>query len=199
MADDHHPAPKRPGVVIAGVVPGQSSRVLRAAARQAALAGTDLVVAHVDTTRFVAFEDPDGYVSPSTVDVVGAAAKAALSEVQAAADSVLADAQVSWSVRQVIGDPALALIHLADELDASLLVVGTRKRGLGSRCGSSSPGRSPRGSPTGSGDRCWSSRWVSRSRPTRSSSGVTLSRARRGRRPPTPAAARTRWHPHRMP
>lgn len=130
MADDN-PAPKRPGVVIAGVVPGQSSRVLRAAARQAALAGTDLVVAHVDTTRFVAFEDPDGYVSPSTVDVVGAAAKAALSEVQGAADSVLADAQVSWSVRQVIGDPALALIHLADELDASLLVVGTRKRGLG--------------------------------------------------------------------
>ncbi|SIR90216.1 universal stress protein [Microbacterium sp. RURRCA19A] len=130
MADDST-VPKRAGVVIVGVVPGQSPRVLRAAARQAALAGTDLVVAHVDTTRFVAFEDPDGYVSPSTVDVAGAAAAAALSDVQAAADSALADAQVSWTVRQVIGDPALALIHLADELDASLLVVGTRKRGLG--------------------------------------------------------------------
>jgi len=130
MADDST-APKRAGVVIAGVVPGQSPRVLRAAARQAALAGADLVVAHVDTTRFVAFEDPDGYVSPSTVDVAGAQAAAALSDVQAAADSALADAQGSWTVRQVIGDPALALIHLADELDASLLVVGTRKRGLG--------------------------------------------------------------------
>jgi nucleotide-binding universal stress UspA family protein len=38
---------------------------------------------------------------------------------------------VPWSVRQLLGDPALALIQLADELDASLLVVGTRKRGLG--------------------------------------------------------------------
>ncbi|KZE33959.1 universal stress protein [Microbacterium sp. T32] len=128
---DNTPAPKRAGAVIAGVVPGQSPRVLRAAARQAALAGTDLVIAHVDTTRFVAFEDPDGYVNPSTIDVAGAAARAALAEVQAAADAALAGETVSWSVRQVIGDPALALIHLADELDASLLVVGTRKRGLG--------------------------------------------------------------------
>jgi nucleotide-binding universal stress UspA family protein len=128
---DNTPAPKRAGAVIAGVVPGQSPRVLRAAARQAALAGTELVIAHVDTTRFVAFEDPDGYVSPTAVDVAGAAARAALAEVQAAADAALAGETVSWSVRQVIGDPALALIHLADELDASLLVVGTRKRGLG--------------------------------------------------------------------
>ena len=130
MADDT-PTAKHAGAVIAGVVPGQSPRVLRAAARQAAMAGTDLVIAHVDTTRFVAFEDPDGYVNPSTVDVVGAAAQAALAEVRAAADAALADAGVTWSVRQVIGDSALALIHLADELDASLLVVGTRKRGLG--------------------------------------------------------------------
>ncbi|WP_022878117.1 universal stress protein [Microbacterium sp. B19] len=128
---DNTPAPKRAGAVIAGVVPGQSPRVLRAAARQAALAGTDLVIAHVDTTRFVAFEDPDGYVNPSTIDVAGASARAALAEVQTAADAALAGETVSWSVRQVIGDPALALIHLADELDASLLVVGTRKRGLG--------------------------------------------------------------------
>ncbi|MFG6280822.1 universal stress protein [Microbacterium sp. 5K110] len=121
----------RVGAVIAGVVPGQSPRVIRAAARQAALAGTELVVVHVDTTRFVAFEDPDGYVNPSTLDVVGAAARAALAEVQSDAASALDGDPVPWSVRQVIGDPALALIHLADEIDASLLVVGTRKRGLG--------------------------------------------------------------------
>jgi nucleotide-binding universal stress UspA family protein len=128
---ENTPTPKRAGAVIAGAVPGQSPRVLRVAARQAALAGTELVIAHVDTTRFVAFEDPDGYVNPSTVDVAGAASRAALAEVQATADSALADETVSWTVRQVIGDPALALIRLADELDASLLVVGTRKRGLG--------------------------------------------------------------------
>lgn len=130
MTDTHRPTTAS-GPVIAGVVPGQSSRVVREAARYAALAHTELIVAHVDTTRFVAFEDPDGYVHTSTVDVVGAAAAAALDEVQRASAEALAGDTVTWRVRQIIGDPALALIGLADEVDASLLVVGTRKRGLG--------------------------------------------------------------------
>jgi nucleotide-binding universal stress UspA family protein len=129
MTDQHQPAPAGP--VIAGVVPGQSSRVVREAARQAALARAELIVVHVDTTRFVAFEDPDGYVHTSTVDVAGAAAKAALDDVRRAAAEALDGIEVSWSVRQEIGDPALALIRLADAVTASLLVVGTRKRGLG--------------------------------------------------------------------
>ncbi|MEX8033148.1 universal stress protein [Microbacterium sp. 20-116] len=119
------------GMVIAGVVPGQSARIVREAAHYAALAHAELVVAHVDTTRFVAFEDPDGYVHSSTVDVAGAAAKAALDEVRRMTAEVLAGSSVTWTVRQLIGDPALALIQLADENDASLIVVGTRKRGLG--------------------------------------------------------------------
>lgn len=129
MTDQPPHAPAGP--VIAGVVPGQSSRVVREAARQAALAHVELVVVHVDTTRFVAFEDPDGYVHTSTVDVAGAAAKAALDDVRRSAAEVLDGDAVTWSVRQEIGDPALALIRLADAVGASLLVVGTRKRGLG--------------------------------------------------------------------
>lgn len=125
------PRPAASGPVIAGVVPGQSPRVVQEAARYAALAHTELVVAHVDTTRFVAFEDPDGYVQPSTVDLAGVAARAALDEVQRAATAALAGSTVAWHVRQVFGDPALALMGLADESGASLLVVGTRKRGLG--------------------------------------------------------------------
>lgn len=128
---ENTPSPTLAGAVIAGVVPGQSPRVVREAARQATLAGTELVIAHVDTTRFVAFEDPDGYVHSSTVDVMGAAARAALADVQNEATAALDGETVSWSVRQVMGDPALALIQLADEIGASLLVVGTRKRGLG--------------------------------------------------------------------
>ena len=120
-----------PGAVIAGVVPGQSPRVVREAARYAALSRAELIVAHVDTTRFVAFEDPDGYVDASSIDVAGAAARAALDDVRALVADALAGDDVAWSVRQLIGDPAMALIHLADEIDASLLVVGTRKRGLG--------------------------------------------------------------------
>lgn len=129
MTEQSHPPVAGP--VIAGVVPGQSSRVVHEAARQAGLAGVELIVVHVDTTRFVAFEDPDGYVHPSTVDVAGAAAKAALEDVRRSAAEALDGADVTWSARQEIGDPALALIRLADSVGASLLVVGTRKRGLG--------------------------------------------------------------------
>lgn len=129
MTDQPHHAPAGP--VIAGVVPGQAPRVVREAARQAALAHVDLVVVHVDTTRFVAFEDPDGYVHSASGDVAGAASKAALEDVRRAAAEALAGDTVAWSVRQEIGDPALALIRLADEIHASVLVVGTRKRGLG--------------------------------------------------------------------
>ena len=38
---------------------------------------------------------------------------------------------LSWSVRQLVGDPAIAIKHLAEDVDAKLLVVGTRKRGIG--------------------------------------------------------------------
>ena len=117
--------------VIAAVVPGQSPRVVQEAGRFAALSGVPLLVVHVDTTRFVSFEDPDGFVHAAAVDVAGAASRAALAEVEGEASTALAGADVTWSVRQLIGDPALALIDLAEKVDASLLVVGTRKRGLG--------------------------------------------------------------------
>jgi nucleotide-binding universal stress UspA family protein len=112
-------------------MPGLSPRVVREAVRYATLAHAELILVHVDTTRFVAFEDPDGYVHSSTVDVAGAAAKAALDEVRRVAAEMLSGQTVIWRVEQGIGDPALALIRFADAVDASLLVVGTRKPGLG--------------------------------------------------------------------
>lgn len=117
--------------VIAAVVPGQSPRVVQEAGRFAALSKVPLLVVHVDTTRFVSFEDPDGFVHAAAVDVAGAASRAALAEVEGEASTALSGADVTWSVRQLIGDPALAIIDLAEKVDASLLVVGTRKRGLG--------------------------------------------------------------------
>ena len=50
------------GAVIVGVVPDLPSRVLKEAARYARLLGAPLLVVHVDVTRFVTYEDPDGYV-----------------------------------------------------------------------------------------------------------------------------------------
>src|SRR6478609_10115291 len=119
------------GAVIAGVIPDQSPRVLKEAARYAKLLQVPLVVVHVDVTRFVTYEDPDGYVHSAPIDINIAAGEGELVKVQDAAASVLGDSGPDWTVRQLVGDPAMALKHFADEIDARLLVVGTRKRGFG--------------------------------------------------------------------
>lgn len=117
--------------VIVGLQPGQSPHVLEEAARYAKLFGVPLVIAHVDVTRFVTYEDPDGYVHSAPIDLNIDAGAAEFDEVQAEAALVLADRGLEWTARQLVGDPALAIKQLANKLDAQLIVVGTRKRGLG--------------------------------------------------------------------
>lgn len=119
------------GAVIVGTIPGQSARVLKEAARYAELLRAPLLVIHVDVTRFVTYEDPDGYVHSAPIDLDLASGENALADVTAAAASVLEGRALVWSVRQLVGDPALAMKHLADEVEARLLVVGTRRRGIG--------------------------------------------------------------------
>lgn len=122
-------APK--GAVIVGVVPGEPSRVLKEAARYAKLLGAPLVVVNVDVTRFVTYEDPDGYVHSAPIDLNVATGESDLAAVTAEASALLDGHGVEWSVRQLVGDPALAMKHLAEQVEARLLVVGTRKRGFG--------------------------------------------------------------------
>lgn len=119
------------GAVIAGVIPDQSPRVIKEAAHYAALLGAPLVVTHVDVTRFVTYEDPDGYVHSAPVDINVQAGEGELEAVRNAAETHLANAGITWEVRQLVGDPALAIKHLAEKIDAKLIVVGTRKRGFG--------------------------------------------------------------------
>lgn len=119
------------GAVVVGVIPDQSSRVLKEAVRYASLFRAPLVVVHVDVTRFVTYEDPDGYVHSAPIDMNLAAGESELAKVEDAAASVLAGSDLDWTVRQLVGDPAMAIKHFADQIDARLLVVGTRKRGIG--------------------------------------------------------------------
>lgn len=119
------------GAVIAGVIPGQSPRVLTEAGRYAKLLGVPLVVVHVDVTRFVTYEDPDGYVHSAPIDINIASGEADLKLIEQAAEAALDGHGVTWQVHQLVGDPALAIKHFADKIDAKLLVVGTRKRGIG--------------------------------------------------------------------
>jgi len=119
------------GAVVVGVVPDQSTRVLKEGARYAKLFQVPLIVVHVDVTRFVTYEDPDGYVHSAPIDLNIAAGEGDLSKVTDAATAVLDGTGVEWVARQLVGDPAMAIKHLADQVDARLLVVGTRKRGFG--------------------------------------------------------------------
>ncbi len=130
MADDSTDATPRQAVLV-GAIPGQPSRVLKEAARYAGLLGAPLVVVHVDVTRFVTYEDPDGYVHSAPLDLNIATGEGDLAAVTDAATAALAGTGVEWSVRQLVGDPALAMKHLADSTDARLIVVGTRRRGIG--------------------------------------------------------------------
>ena len=117
--------------VIVGVIPDQPQRVLTEAARYARLFGAPLIVAHVDVTRFVTYEDPGGYVHTAPIDLDNAAGEAQLARVREAALAALGGAGVEWTTAQLVGDPALALKQLAEQADARLIVVGTRRRGFG--------------------------------------------------------------------
>ncbi|MFT4229168.1 MAG: universal stress protein [Microbacterium sp.] len=119
------------GGVIVAVVPGLPTRVLKEAAQYAQLTKAPLVVVNVDVTRFVTYEDPDGYVHSAPIDLHVTPGMDDLDAVRAEAAAVLEGRDLVWGVQQLVGDPALAIKHLAERIDARLIVVGTRRRGLG--------------------------------------------------------------------
>ncbi|MCR2813118.1 universal stress protein [Microbacterium sp. zg.Y1090] len=117
--------------VLVGAIPGQPPRVVKEAAQYAKLLGAPLVVVHVDVTRFVTYEDPDGYVHSAPLDLNIATGEGDLEAVTDAATAALKGLDMPFTVRQLVGDPALAMKHLAEQTDARLIVVGTRRRGIG--------------------------------------------------------------------
>ena len=117
--------------VIVGMQVDQDRHVIDEDVRYARLLSAPLVVAHVDVTRFVTYEDPDGYVHSAPIDINFDAGAAEFEAVEATAARLLAGTDITWTARQLVGDPALAIKQLANKLDAQLIVVGTRKRGIG--------------------------------------------------------------------
>ncbi len=119
------------GAVIVALQPGQRPRVLQEAARYASLLKALLIVAHVDVTRFVTYEDPDGLVHSSALDINLPDGAEAFEQVTAEAAEHLVDFTGEWTTEQLIGDPAMAIKKLAEQVDAQLIVIGTRNSGLG--------------------------------------------------------------------
>lgn len=118
--------------VVVGVVPGQPPAVVVTAAIFARHFRAHLVCAWVDAARYTLDTLQDGTVvsmnidpelADESVESVDPALRASISE-------ALHDRDVPWSVRALAGGPAQELSRLADELDAAMIVVGTREPGV---------------------------------------------------------------------
>jgi nucleotide-binding universal stress UspA family protein len=122
------------GPVLMGVVPGQPLAVAHRAAELAHSLNVKLICAYVDVTTYLV-EEPDGRIEALPIDPDGidddiegisAAIKDRLQE-------ALDGTGIRWSFVTLAGEPARALGRMADSADASVIVVGTRERGLGAR------------------------------------------------------------------
>jgi nucleotide-binding universal stress UspA family protein len=118
--------------IVVGVVPGQPAAVLTEAAMFARHFDADLVCAFVDAGRYVVEELPDGTVTSLSInpDLPDLQLETFAPELRAELAAALDGQNVRWSTRALAGGPAQALARLADQLDAKMIVVGTRKAGF---------------------------------------------------------------------
>jgi nucleotide-binding universal stress UspA family protein len=128
------------GPVIVGVHPEQAAAVVREAARLASALGRDLVCAYVTEDSYLTEWDRAEVRDAASLhpgDVEADDERVAL-ELAAAIGAALdagdetpgGDSAPSWTLRILAGDASKALGRVAVELDARLLVVGTRGKGV---------------------------------------------------------------------
>ncbi|KRF04332.1 hypothetical protein ASH00_14610 [Arthrobacter sp. Soil782] len=123
------------GPVIAAVIPDQPEGVIRHAAALASSFGTGLVCAYVDMSCYTARNYRDGVERfiPINPDSLNGFDQGTVDRIQEELERRLAGTTVRWSLRGLAGEPAHELSILADRLDASMIVVGTRRPGLSKR------------------------------------------------------------------
>lgn len=123
---------RRPAVIIVAVEPGQPADVLLQASALATDLGCHLVCAHVDLGRYPVQEHADGSVVslPFDPDLPELDEQEFDPELARHIATVLDPVQVPYSVRALAGDPARALGHLAEAVNARLIVVGTHRSGI---------------------------------------------------------------------
>lgn len=122
------------GPVLMGVVPGQPLAVAHRAAELAYSLNVKLICAYVDVTTYLA-EEPDGRVEARPIDPDGIDddIEGISAGIRERLEEALDASVVRWSFVTLSGDPARALGRLAETADASVIVVGTRERGIGAR------------------------------------------------------------------
>lgn len=118
--------------IVVGIVPGQHRTVVVAAAAFAERFNAELVCATVDTSRYTVARDAAGVVVATSIDpdLADDVVEEFDPELRAAIGSALEGRTVRWSTRPLAGAPAQELAELADELDAAMIIVGTKDPGL---------------------------------------------------------------------
>lgn len=131
MSDPQIPDQSR-SVILVGVEHGLADAVLLEAAHIARDLGCELICAHVDLGRYTVDENPDGSVHslPFDPDLPELDEDVFDADLAAHIEKTLEKTGVSWSKRELAGDPAHALGHLAETLNARMIVVGTHEAGL---------------------------------------------------------------------
>lgn len=122
------------GPILMGVVPGQPLAVAHRAAELAYSLNVKLICAYVDVTTYLD-EEPDGRIVALPIDPDGIDddIEGISAGIGDRLREALAGSGIRWSFVTLSGEPARALGQLAESTDASVIVVGTRERGLGAR------------------------------------------------------------------
>jgi nucleotide-binding universal stress UspA family protein len=129
---DQQQHPENGSSIVVGVVRGQPDEVLVQAAILARKFNATLICASVDMTRYTVEELPDGSVTafPLDPDAAEVLHEEFDQELADRIQRVLEHEGVTWSLRALAGEPARELSHLAEHVDAALIVVGTRHEGF---------------------------------------------------------------------
>lgn len=122
--------------VVVGVVPQQDPLVVHTAVSLArSMGATALHLAYADLTRYVVDEAPDGSVTHASLspDAMDSDWVRTRDELKEWAAGLLRDEAIPWRLHYLAGRPDRALTHLARAVDACVIVVGTRSKGVGAQ------------------------------------------------------------------
>jgi len=126
--------PDGPTVVV-GVLPGQSPTVVREAAHLARAMGANLVCVWSDGARTFVAQEPDGTLvtTPLDPDHVDEREDVVAAEVVLVAEveTNLEGSDVPWRFVYTVGEASRELAQVGRETGATMIVVGSRRPGLG--------------------------------------------------------------------
>lgn len=119
------------GPIVLGVGWNFSEHLIRVAAGLTAALGQHLVCAFVDPASYLTEWEPEGQRTALSLDpVFNEEADFPSRQLQRNLESILGQPGESWSFRVLNRDVSKALNRLAENADASLLVVGADRPGL---------------------------------------------------------------------